>query len=183
MYTIYFQFNVKPSANGSYAVSYSVQDVVTKRCVIKEECDYTPRVTVAHNNDLRTKVRNAITMRLKEKYDISRNLNFKCLNPKSDFLTMGEMMRNTYAAKRKAENEQKKLNGLDSTAWEETKATPTFPVKASSGGREFVLVPIIDGDGNEHWVIKKSNLKVFTEQEAKEELFKIQMEALNGGNN
>lgn len=169
-----FTVATTPNANGVYAARCTLSSEDHPEINNNYVYGYKPSKQIRDNNELRTRIGCSLRQDAINKNPelADETIKVKCLNPASDFLSRREMWnqrghtakyREMFAGKPKGESKEEKKE-------------PTAPTNK----REFEVKQIQAADGTEYWTIVKSELELFSEEEARNKLFEMQMEALNG---
>lgn len=146
-YTLYFKMRKPERINGADICHYYLRfdDNEAKNTLLETTTTYTPVLAEPKDmNDWRRLIAQAARMRILKECKISQDISVICLNDKSDFLTKGEKaIKTRMAAKNHAAED------------------------SDSGVRIYTVV-------QEHgvWTIKKVEIQLLTEEEAKTVLFK-----------
>lgn len=180
MMNIAFTFNTKPNAKGEYSVQYTMTCDNPHIRPCNGSRMYKPRAKGLDINAIRNRIANNLYAYFYSMYsDKEPSLRMNCMNPESDFLSRTELYR---VRERKVGNFKKAPVNVFSPARQLDLPAPETPVQetVSPRSRIYELRQVETVNGDKVWTIVKCEKKLFTEQEAKEELFRLQMEKLNG---
>ena len=161
MYTL--KFFVREINKDTYATDYEFyqnDNLLEGRTYM-----YHARIPVKHFNDAVARIRGIVSLSLSRKFGVQNTKITKvCTNPKSDFLTRAEMAKK-YWAERFGEEYQE-------AAETETEVLVSEPAKIELAAPQISkerLYEVVEVGGV--WTIKKHDVKWYTAEEAKTQLF------------
>lgn len=177
MIAIAYTINLTPDAEGKYTIKYNAVSDDPAISSRNGRITYRPRKAPSDNNDLRQKASAYMgsMIGLAMRGDTQNSITTRCMNPASDFMSKKELIAargyKFYGPKKKAD------------VLAQAQETPVAKPAVANGERAYVVVSHKNPmTGAVVWTIERSDRKMYTEQEAKEALFKMQLESLGGPN-
>lgn len=179
MITIAYTITTKPNADGAYIIRYNAVSDDPRIESRRGEVPYKPRTKIRDNNELRHKANSALGVSIGRtmRGDTDNVIYLRCINPKSDFMTKKELIASRGY---KFYGPRKKADVLAAMKKEKAEPAKEPACQTKPGERAYEVVAVKNPmTGATTWTIARSTRIMLTEQEAKETLFKLQMEALS----